>query len=527
MSDPVYSPLGKVLFCCDAGGFVGLIFWIYNPEHSILMYVTGIPAILIGCTFVRPYLNAWRYFCLETGEDPGYWLVVWSSKKSASEGFNFLVCLYVLGLPLTWFFGFFGGLGSALMQLLEGELDPDHGKALLCFAAILLLMPVAFCSYDPVTKAFTSFNINRFDLKGIAYGSAQAENIRQEEAARKKAASEERRAREKAAAEEADRQQRLVEAKRLLAAKEYPKGFSMIHRLANEEVVEAQCLVALSYQEGWGVAKNRVSRAYWFGRAAKNGHPKAMFLYGRTLQTGDGVTMDKTRALEFFRDSALAGYGPSMLDYGLAYAMGEGVPKDAAKAVEWLRKADAAGISQAADYIRGIRFSVSENTLRGRPPLPRLSNKDCPDPLRRAISAFRSGQYRQAMRPLWEYADQEYPQALFLLGWAYEWGLGGEQYNRSNGKSKYYYAKAASRGETNAAWRLGVVWLLEGDYKRAITCLFQAEKTMPEARFALGIAYARLGKVEEAVRAFESAAKADVVKAENALKSFTFNIELE
>jgi len=70
--------------------------------------------------------------------------------------------------------------------------------------------------------------------------------------------------------------------------------------------------------------------------------------------------------------------------------------------------------------------------------------------------AFDEGNYEKAMSEWQGAADKGDPEAEFGLGSLYEQGLGGlfQDYKRA----EYWYSKAAGQGNTEALYRLAVIW---------------------------------------------------------------------
>jgi hypothetical protein len=70
--------------------------------------------------------------------------------------------------------------------------------------------------------------------------------------------------------------------------------------------------------------------------------------------------------------------------------------------------------------------------------------------------AFDEGNYEKAMSEWQSAADKGDPEGEFGLGSLYEQGLGGlaQDYKRA----EYWYSKAASQGNTEALYRLALIW---------------------------------------------------------------------
>ncbi len=96
----------------------------------------------------------------------------------------------------------------------------------------------------------------------------------------------------------------------------YLKAFREALRRAEQNDPIAQTLVARLYMEGCAVPTDGARAALWFGRAAKQGEPKAQLRYGLMLFDGNFVTQNQKLGEEFIRKSAEAGVKEAYFYYG-------------------------------------------------------------------------------------------------------------------------------------------------------------------------------------------------------------------
>ena len=112
-----------------------------------------------------------------------------------------------------------------------------------------------------------------------------------------------------------------------------------LHRAAELDHVDAQCMLACLYGEGVGVEKSASRAAAWFTRAAENGHVKSMYVLA-TMYDGDaGVPRDDEAAVHWCRKGAELGHIHSQYMLALRFARGYGVDIDQEQATAWANRA--------------------------------------------------------------------------------------------------------------------------------------------------------------------------------------------
>ena len=89
--------------------------------------------------------------------------------------------------------------------------------------------------------------------------------------------------------------------------------------------------------------RNAVRAAYWYRRAAEQGHAEAQYSLGFMYVNGE----DDAQALIWFRKAAEQGDARSQALLGGMYHQGQGVPRDDLQAYAWFSLAAAQGNATA------------------------------------------------------------------------------------------------------------------------------------------------------------------------------------
>ena len=114
---------------------------------------------------------------------------------------------------------------------------------------------------------------------------------------------------------------------------------------------EAQYSVGSAYATGTGVDKDLVAAAYWYRKAAEQGHPGAQNDLGYAYRYGLGVAQSEIEAVKWYRLAAEQGYAMAQYNLGVMYDIGKGVPKDDIEAVKWYRLAAEQGDANAQNNL--------------------------------------------------------------------------------------------------------------------------------------------------------------------------------
>ncbi len=81
-----------------------------------------------------------------------------------------------------------------------------------------------------------------------------------------------------------------------------------------------QYSLASAYDSGYGVTQDYTKAAYWYDKAAQQGHLDALFSLAVLTEEGLGVKVDPTKALQAYRQGAMAGHAASQNNLGIALA---------------------------------------------------------------------------------------------------------------------------------------------------------------------------------------------------------------
>ena len=140
----------------------------------------------------------------------------------------------------------------------------------------------------------------------------------------------------------------LAEAGRFLTqgkeASEYAKGVWKKRMNAWQHAADSgnsigQWLIAMCYDNGFGVQRDMAKGAEWHRKAAEQGNAFACLTLGACYENGEGVSKDLSNAINWYRKSAELGNPFAQTYLGMCYFEGKGVPEDIATATEWFRKA--------------------------------------------------------------------------------------------------------------------------------------------------------------------------------------------
>jgi len=94
---------------------------------------------------------------------------------------------------------------------------------------------------------------------------------------------------------------------------------------------------------GASIPQDFEQAAYWYRKAAEQGHAEAEFDLARLYARGLGVPNDEAQAAKWFRASASQGYGPAQGRLGVRYSRGRGLPQDDRQAYFWMALASKNG----------------------------------------------------------------------------------------------------------------------------------------------------------------------------------------
>lgn len=217
--------------------------------------------------------------------------------------------------------------------------------------------------------------------------------------------------------------QNLDEGQAAYQAKDYQKALQILQPLAEQGNSQAQAMLGLMYDNGYGVNKDSAEAFKWYLKAAEQGIPVVQHDVGVKYFQGMGVAQNYQEAAKWWEQAANAGLSDSQFNLGLMYYRGLGMKIDYPKAAELFRK--------AADQGHGLaQYSIA------------------------VMYAFGQGMdkdYTEALKWFRKSAAQGVPQAQFNLGVFYENGYG---LDKDMNTARQWYQSASDQGLEEARKKL-------------------------------------------------------------------------
>lgn len=152
---------------------------------------------------------------------------------------------------------------------------------------------------------------------------------------------------EKAAAGDAQAQADLAEGLMKLggsmdqagAGNDYDEAFELAQKSAAQKNGDGTWILALAYEHGRGVRKNRKKAAALYKQGTELGHAACQHSLACCYMNGDVLPEDHDAAFALMQKSAEQGYGLAMKDLGRCYQFGTGCTGNMQTALEWYAKA--------------------------------------------------------------------------------------------------------------------------------------------------------------------------------------------
>ncbi len=189
----------------------------------------------------------------------------------------------------------------------------------------------------------------------------------------------------------------------------------------------AQIRLGIMCVEGNGVPRHYREAFRWFREAAEQNDPEGHCYLGLMYAYGQGVPQDWPSAEQHWVRAALGGNPEAMYFLGLLHYAGIDRPVSNSEAAAWFEKSGVEGYAPAAHALGAMHRSGEH---------PASSPE-------RALHWFQIG------------AEKDYGPSLYALGSIYE--ETGEHHNADLAGN--YYKKAALSGETDAMFRIGMMYL--------------------------------------------------------------------
>jgi localization factor PodJL len=120
--------------------------------------------------------------------------------------------------------------------------------------------------------------------------------------------------------------------------------------------------LAVSFERGIGVAIDRERAKVWYGRAAEQGHVRAMHNLGVLLAAGERQA-DYATAARWFAQAAERGLVDSQFNLAVLHESGRGVTKDLSQAYIWFALAAKSGDAAAARRLEQVAAQLQPAEL--------------------------------------------------------------------------------------------------------------------------------------------------------------------
>ena len=124
---------------------------------------------------------------------------------------------------------------------------------------------------------------------------------------------------------------------------------------------DAQFWLGLSYYKNEGVPWDENKAVYWFQKSAEQGNAGAQNNLGVMYEKGQGIPLDYKKAVYYYQKSAEQGVAEAQVNLGVMYHFGQGVPQNFQKAIYWYQKSAEQGYATAQRNLAVILSVYGEN----------------------------------------------------------------------------------------------------------------------------------------------------------------------
>jgi hypothetical protein len=131
----------------------------------------------------------------------------------------------------------------------------------------------------------------------------------------------------------------------------------LLTRAAEKGQPVAQYRLGILYERGFGLERDHVKAADWYGRAAAQGNRKAM--HNLACLNTAGPHRNMAEAARLFAKAALLGLSDSQFNLAVLYERGDGVPRSLQDAYQWYAIAASAGDQQASRRLFVLDTQIS------------------------------------------------------------------------------------------------------------------------------------------------------------------------
>ena len=144
--------------------------------------------------------------------------------------------------------------------------------------------------------------------------------------------------------------------------KDNAEAFRWYHLAAEQGRLHAQATLALSYETGRGLTKEKDLREafrLYSNVAEQSGEAIFQKKVGDFYTKGQGVPQDYAQGRNWYRKAAEQGDADAQFTLGILYDEGRGVPQDYVQAVKWYRKAAEQGDADAQAML-GFQYQLGQ-----------------------------------------------------------------------------------------------------------------------------------------------------------------------
>lgn len=120
-----------------------------------------------------------------------------------------------------------------------------------------------------------------------------------------------------------------------LKAKNFDGARNIFQALAAQNNNQAQFMLGVMAEQGWGVAASPGQAAVWYERAAVSGNASAQYNLGIYYQLGHGVPQSDVQAARWLEAAAAQRHARAQNNLATIYFTGAGVQRNNVEALKW------------------------------------------------------------------------------------------------------------------------------------------------------------------------------------------------
>lgn len=127
------------------------------------------------------------------------------------------------------------------------------------------------------------------------------------------------------------------------ACRDAERGAYWYTKAAEQGHIQSQEMMGYLYRMGKGVEKDEEQSIFWYQKAADGGDPSAQNTIALYHQYGKGVKQDSNKAIYWFQKAADQGHSEALITLAEKYENGDGVEQNFGLAMEYYLKASQLG----------------------------------------------------------------------------------------------------------------------------------------------------------------------------------------